>query len=398
MRDSLQRMAWLGMALLALTLSGCDAGPRAQGPLAPHSTATATPLAPLAWTPVTLPAAFTASSQNLTISPVDGHDAWMCQSTGVNTYAIWKTTDTGQSWRQTGSFSYTAPMAGASCGLNADQNGTGALLATIGWGCGECGTLADANLFSADGATHWAPMSGYVMDGEFATVRGGVIALVDKTPNPQQKVMQYLAFSSDGFHTWRAMSAQGLPTQLFHFAVSPDSSTLIGSGFNGTLWRSSDLGAHWTQLPSPNEQTGWTIWLPQRSTFLLCGGDIQSLECSTDYGAHWSQVTTLSYISPCPEPGKCGPGVTAQTQQCGPAGIESDGTMITQCLPNQTTPLPASGPTSTFVYLLPLGAITWRPIGVTQCNVSVVPASGPDWCAHGIPDERPDYLTGQLPG
>ncbi len=241
MRDSFQRRIWLCMALLALALSGCGAATRAQGPAAPRATATATPLAPLAWTPVNLPTSFTASGENLTISPVDGHDAWMCQSTSANTYVIWKTTDAGQSWRQTGHFDYSAPMAGASCGLNADEAGTGALLATIGWGCGECGTLSSASLFSADGATHWAPLSGYVANGEFATVRGGFIALVDKSPITQQGETQYLAFSSDGFQSWRAMSPQGVPTPFFHFAVSPDGSTLIGAGYNGTLWRSSDL-------------------------------------------------------------------------------------------------------------------------------------------------------------
>ncbi len=401
MRDSLQRRMWLGLALLALALSGCGAATRAQGPAAPRASATATPLAPLAWTSVKLPTSFTASGENLTVSPVDGHDAWICQSTSTNTFVIWKTTDAGQSWSQTGHFSYSAPVAGASCGLSADQTGTSALLATMSWGCGACGTLGSASLFSADGATHWRSLSGSFQIGEFATVRGGVIAIVDKSPVTQQGETQDLAFSSDGFQTWRALSPQGVPTQFFHFAVSPGGSTLIGSGYNGTLWRSGDLGAHWTRLSSPQGQTGWVIWLPQRSTFLLCGGDLSAnnfLECSTDDGAHWSQVNILSYTAPCPVPGKCGQGVTTQTQQCGPSGIESDGTMIAQCLPDQTTPVPPSGPSSTIVYLLPLGATTWRPIGVTQCHVSIVPASGPAWCANATSGEILGYVTGQLPG
>ena len=399
MRDSLYRGMWLGMVLLALALSGCGAAPHAT--TTTTATATATALAPLSWTPVRLPTGFTADGGNLTISPVNGYDAWMCQSISANTYVIWKTTDAGQSWRQTGRFSYTAPLAAASCSLNADQTGTSALLATIGWGCGECGTLDSASLFSADGVAHWTPIAGFVQNGEFATVRGGVIAIVAKSPATQQTETQYLAISADGFQTWRAMSPHGLPTTFFQFAVSPDSSTLIGSGYNNTLWRSGDLGAHWTQLSQPNGQTGMTTWLPQRSTFLLCSADMSTkgdLECSIDYGTHWSHISILSYTQPCPVPGKCGQGVTTQTQQCGPYGVESDGTMITQCLPNQTTPLPASGPTSTIVYLLPLGATTWRPIGVTQCGVSVVPASGPVWCDNATPDQLLGYETGQLPG
>lgn len=398
MRDALWRSLWLGMALLAMALSGCGAAPHVKGPAA---TATATPLASLTWTPVKLPTAFTPSGENLTVSLVDGHVAWMCQSTSETTYVVWKTTDAGQSWRQTGGFSFKAPMVGAFCRLNSDQNGTDSLMATMTWGCGECGTLADASLFSADGATHWTPLSVHVMSGEFATVRGGVIAVVAKAPITSETTPQDLAFSSDGFQTWRAMSAQGLPTTFFQFAVSPDSATLIGSGYNNTVWRSNDLGAHWTQLSSPHGQTGRAIWLPQRSTFLLCGGDLSVnnfLECSTDYGAHWSQTPILTYTEPCPVPGKCGKGVTMQTHQCIPFLNESDGTMLSECLPNQTAPLPASGPSFTIVYVLPLGTATWRPIGTTQCRISVVPATGPDWCANTAPDQLLGYSTGQLPG
>jgi len=406
MRFRSAHLLWAALTLSTLLIAGCAAGAgpatsaHATSTHTPLSTPTATPLPPLAWTPVKLPANLTDTGANLSISPVDGHDAWICQSTSANTFAIWKTTDAGQSWRQTGHFSYAAPMANASCGLSADQTGTSALLATIGWGCGECGNLASASLFSADGATNWRPLSGYVQDSEFATVRGGFIAIVSKTVASQQGVTQYLAFSADGFQTWRAMSSQGLPTQFFHFTVAPDGSTLIGAGYNDTLWRSTDLGAHWTQISTPDQQTGLDTWMPQRNTFLLCANNILSqshINCSTDLGAHWSRVNILSYTMPCPVPGKCGQGVTTQTQQCVPTGVETDGTLVTQCLPNQTTLLPASGPPSTIVYLLPLGATAWQPIGSAQCSISIVPASGPAWCVATTPDQLTGYYTTQLP-
>lgn len=402
MRMFLSRSTWLGVALLALALSGCGAAAHATGPAAPRATATATPLPQLAWTPVKLPAGFSGDGANLAISPVEGHDAWVCQPTSAITYAIWKTTDAGATWSQTGHFSFTAPLSGAWCDLTADQNGTSALLATIGWGCGECGDLGDADLFSADGATHWAPISGYVEGGEFATVHGGVISLASKAPSTQQQATQYVAFSDDGFQSWRAMSSQGTPTQFFHFAISPDGSTLLGAGYNGTLWRSSDLGAHWTQVSSPSgQQTGLDIWMPQRQAFLLCGGNIQPqsrVYCSTDLGAHWYPVQLLSYSTPCPTPGKCGQGVATQTQACGPLGIESDGSMISSCLPNQAAPLPPSGPSSTIIYRYPLGGSTWQPIGSTQCAIREIPASGPVWCANATPDQLLGYETGQLTG
>lgn len=402
MRKFVSRAAWLGVALLSLALSGCASAAHASGPAAPRATATATPLPQLVWTPVKLPADFSGDGNNLAVSPVDGHDAWMCQSTSANTYAIWKTTDAGATWSQVGHFSFTAPLLGAWCDLNADQNGTSALLATIGWGCGECGNLAGASLFSADGATHWTPLSGYVGGGEFASVSGGVIAIMAKSADGQSGGTEYLAFSSNGFQTWRAMSSRGLPTQFFHFAVSPDGATLIGSGYNDTLWRSSDLGAHWTQISSPSgQQTGLNIWLPQRQAFLLCGNNLQPqglIYCSTDLGAHWYPVHTLAYSAPCPTPGKCGQGVTTQRQQCVPTGVESDGTIISLCLPNQTTPLPPSGPSSSIVYRYPLGGSAWQQIGSTQCALRAIPASGPVWCADATPDQLTGYETGQLPG
>ncbi|MDE3228934.1 MAG: hypothetical protein KGO05_03555, partial [Chloroflexota bacterium] len=155
MRGHIMRGVWLAVALLALALGGCAPPGHAERPVAPHATATATPLPALTWTPVKLPTSFNGVGNNLTISPVDGHDAWMCQATSANAYAIWKTTDAGVTWSKTGHFSYTAPIAGAECGLNADQNGTSALMATITWGCGACDNLASASVFSADGATNW---------------------------------------------------------------------------------------------------------------------------------------------------------------------------------------------------------------------------------------------------
>src|SRR5689334_1820391 len=154
--------ALLAVSLMLLTACGASSAASSGGHAGATATATAKALASLPWTPVKLPTGFTAAGGNLTISPVNGYDAWMCQSISANTYVIWKTIDAGQSWRQTGRFSYTAPLAGASCSLNADQTGTSALLATISWGCGECRTLDGASVFSADGATQWTPISGYV--------------------------------------------------------------------------------------------------------------------------------------------------------------------------------------------------------------------------------------------
>jgi hypothetical protein len=397
MRGNLMRGMWALAAMLALTLSGCGAASSVSAQVKPSATvtATATPLPALAWTPVSLPASFNKLGDNLAISSVDGHDAWMCQATSANTYVVWKTTDAGVTWSKTGHFSYTAPIAGAWCGLSADQNGTSALLATIGWGCGECGNLASASVFSADGATNWRPLSGVAQNGEFASVPGGFIAVVSKATTSQQNPPQYLAFSSDGFQTWRAMSSQGLPTQFFHFATSPDGATLIGSGYNNTLWRSTDLGAHWTQLPSPGgQQTGLNVWMPQRQAFLLCGNNIQpnaQMFCSTDLGVHWSAITVPAYTFPCPAPGKCGQGVTTQTNPCPPSFVTPDGAIIDSCPSNNPAP-------ETIVYRYPLGGSAWQTIGSSQCSIKILPASGPDWCSSGTPDQLTGYKTGQLPG
>ncbi len=403
MRGNLRRGVWALAALLALALSGCGAAASssAQVKSSATATATATPLPALAWTPVKLPAGVTSIGQYLAISPVDGHDAWMCKSTSANTYVIWKTTDAGQSWLQSGHFSYNPPMVGAECSLIADQTGTSALMATITWGCGECGTLASAALYSANGATQWTPLPKNLYDVDFSTVRGGAIAITNNALGNPQGSEQNLVFSADGFRTWRSLSPHGVPTLFYQLAISPDDSTLIGAAYNSTLWRSTDLGAHWTQLPSPGGQTSLITWLPQRGAFLMCGGDMSAndyLECSTDYGEQWHRVNILSYTQPCPVPGKCGQGVATTTQQCGPIGAEPDGSLVAECETNQTTPLPAAGPSSTIVYILPLGATTWQPVGLTHCAIRLIPTSGPVWCANATPDQLLGYSTGQLPG
>src|SRR5512146_1497028 len=94
--------ALLAVSLLLLTACGAPGAGSSVRQSGANPTATAKALASLPWTPVKLPTGFTADGGNLTISSVNGYDAWMCQSTSANTYVIWKTTDAGQSWRQTG--------------------------------------------------------------------------------------------------------------------------------------------------------------------------------------------------------------------------------------------------------------------------------------------------------
>ena len=397
MRGNLMRGMWAATALLALALSGCSPS---RGSGLPHAlvtvtpTATIRPTANLAWKKVTLPPGFGQTNSIASISPQNGNIAWVCLSGGANSWVIWKTTDAGVTWSQSGHFSYTAPMSNASCGLTADQTGTSALMAMITWGSGEAGTLRTASLYSADGATHWTSLSGYIQTMEFATVPGGAIAIIGDTGGGQVGFSQGFVFSDDGFQSWRSISTHSLPAQFFHFDIAPGAATLIGSGYNNTLWRSSDLGAHWTQIPTPDQQTGLNAWMPQRGAFLLCGNNVlpqTQINCSTDLGAHWTPITVPSYSLPCFS--KCGAGVSSQTNPCPPVGVTADGALIDNCSTGNATP----GASTTNVYRLAPGTTTWQNLGETAGPVIAVPATGPIWSSTASADQFLGYYTAQLP-
>jgi hypothetical protein len=353
-------------ALIVLLLAGCGATSlqRIQG--APQPTKTPAPT--LTWKAVTLPDGVSLANAGWAVSPLDGHDAWLCAAQNSDQFAVWATQDAGVTWRQAGSFSYSTPQP-ASCSLIADEASARSLAATISWGSGEAGTLQDAGMYSSDGGAHWthAPVM-----AEFSTTSAGAIALMGRG----------LAMSTDGFRNWRVLPSAPLANgdSFFRFWLAPIGSTLIAASYNGALWRTDDLGAHWTQVPTPDEQTSLAVWLSASHAFYMCGWSGEPnmiIHCSDDMGAHWSSVPAMTETSPC---SKCGIGVTSQTTACPPWSIAPDGSLLTMC--GRTD----SSQTDAPLYRLAPHTEKWLRFGSAPAMIELVPAMGPVWCVMATPD------------
>ncbi len=268
------------------------------------------------------------------------------------------------------------------------------LMADLSWGCGECGTLRDVALSSADGGGHWRRLAGYLGPQEIASFSGGAVAILhDTAANPSSNSIN-LVVSADGFQTWRAIRPATLATNdsFFRFWLAPDGSTLIAASYNNSLWRTTDLGATWTQIPTPAEQTSLGVWLRGSDNIYLCWGIGDStsmrIQCSRDFGAHMTLAQALTSTSACY---KCGVGVTSQTTPCQLSSMAPDGSLLTTCTGVAT---PDGGIP---VFRLPPGSAVWQQIGSAPCAISLVSATGPVWCVATDGDQVTGIYTAQLP-
>jgi hypothetical protein len=69
-----------------------------------------------------------------------------------------------------------------------------------------------------------------------------------------------------------------------------------------------------------------------------------------------------------------------------------DGSLLTAC-----TGLDASDGDA-LIFRLPPGSDVWQQIGAAPCAITLVPMTGPVWCAGATPDQATGiYYTAQLP-
>jgi hypothetical protein len=399
------RPLWAVWALVALIISGCAAAPR------PSATATKTPVVTptspiggakvqqtgdtITWKTVAIPSGVSSGSALVTVSPVDGHDAWLClPGSSAGSYTIQATRDAGATWQRAGAFTATTPEP-AGCTLTADQYSTHGLMADLSWGCGACGTLRDLALYSADGGLDWRRLAGYLAPQEFASFSGGVAAILYGTLATSSSSASNLVISSDGFQTWRVLRPAALAANdsLFRFWLARDGASLIAASYNKTLWRTNDLGAHWTQIATPDEQTGLGVWRSGIDSLYLCGwmGDSTSMliQCSRDFGVHWAPTEALTSTLAC---SKCGIGVTNQTTPCPPSSMAPDGSLLATCIGVDAPDGDA------LIFRLPPGSAVWQQMGSAPCAITLVPTTGPVWCAGATPDQATGiYYIAQLP-
>lgn len=374
----------------ALLLAACG-GAGAASPASRRGARTASPTPTITWRTVTPPPGIELAhgevpgNAMLAISPVDGHDAWFCVSTATaSTFAIWATTDAGTSWRQVGTLVAVTPEA-PSCNLRPDDLDPRTLIAGMGWGCGECGTLAGASYLSSDGGATWHRVPGEMGVGETATSNGITYALLSDTsggyggsPSPS------MAFSTDGLRTWRLSGPYGLAPHdgFFTFWRNPTSSEVLAATLDSTLWRSPDAGATWARVNTPATQISLGVWIAAAPAhWLLCGGgpaNSAELLCSADLGASWTPRTLYADTYTCSNCGKWG-APSGGTEPCATNVLTPTGALLAVCPPNGTVPTP----TNFALYRLAPNATTWTALGAAPGPWLTVPATGPVWCSNG---------------
>ncbi|HEX8982253.1 MAG TPA: hypothetical protein VF792_05750 [Ktedonobacterales bacterium] len=358
---------WFGIAiLLAALLAGCSA-PLAQAPKSPGGDPTVTPatsLPPLAWRSATTPPNFDVRRSGIAVSPVDGHIAWVCESSGSTSADIWQTQDAGLHWTVAGHISITTNGVG-NCELTPDEVDPHALVATITWGSGEAGDLTGESFYSSDDAAHWQSLPQGSGLSEVATLNDVAVGIVPEG----------LALSKDGFSTYSTTRPDSLKSQdIFRIWVAPSGGTILAASLNNGLWKTTDLGSTWTRVSTPFTQTTMGRWLNGSGKFLICGGvsNPPSLQCSADLGGTWSTVPSLTYTHAC---SKCGVGIVTQTDQCATAGIAPDGSILAYCPVSKIADI-----TSLFVlYRFTPGDTAWTILGGAHGVPGDIPDNGPLW-------------------
>ena len=343
MRHRLLKTPTIGLFIVAVLVAGCGvstahgvgAARQAAHSPAPSTTPTPASLPALAWRTRTLPSGYTGWA----ISPADGRRLWACvpvQGSDSN-FTIWASRDEAATWARMSELAPAVPEPTSSCELVPDQGSATALAAVISWGSGEAGTLRSLTMLSLDSGAHWRRLPGDLQTLQLASASGKTYAIFNNTDETAETAPSTqsdgLVVSADGLRTWRVERPAQITDRapFFQFWLGASANDLLAAAYENTLWRSTDGGAHWSRIPTPNQQTDLAAWLPQAGKWMFCGWVTANVQCSDDLGASWRQEPALSATISCASCGKGG-APYADTQPCYANAITGDGSLLAWCL------------------------------------------------------------------
>lgn len=331
MPHRLTRTLWiacLGLMIAAL-VAGC--GDSVKQNTRQNGGLTVTKAPTLTWEKRPLP----PNATGWAVSPVDSHAVWTCVPGQTGSFTVMASHDGALTWTKAGSFSLATPEPTTSCSLIPDQDATNALVATITWGSGEAGTLRSVSLYSSDGGSHWYRLPGEMLALHLASMAGKTYAILcDTTVTATAgEGSNEVVVSTDGMHTWRSIRPAGLSPDDSFFSVQlgPTPGELVAASYRNTLWRSTDGGASWNQIATPDEQTELVTWLPQAGAWMFCGwGTSNQVNCSSDMGNTWQHEPQLMTTFSCSSCGKGGTPIS-ETGPCFPSALTADGSLLAFC-------------------------------------------------------------------
>ncbi|HEY1387479.1 MAG TPA: hypothetical protein VGF38_02955 [Ktedonobacterales bacterium] len=328
--------------------------------------------APLAWQPIANPAGFQprlTSANILAVAPSDGRTAYACAQPNADPPAAplrgWVTHDGGATWS-----TLPLPQVAGWCSLVVDEVNPRDVLLGFSHNPPAGGTtLPDLYYRSTDGGANWQDMP--TLDGsvvyQFAA-RGSAIYALRVTNPLSDTATAELQASGDGMATWRAVdgSLHSGQSGVGQFWLNPYNGELLATNVPSStvtttsstmVWRSSDGGAHWSDLKAPAYGLTSVIVRPPQPNHAwdICVSDFTAspttapsnlLYCGDDSGQGRHDVTALDIGD-----ATTTPHYTAFT---------SDGSLL--AISMATT---GSGATTYDVYRLPSGASRWQALGPT---------------------------------
>jgi len=388
MMSSMNGARWWKLALPIALFVSLVAGCGGQSPGAGTTAAPMRAAAPAQWRRVNPPPG-ASKLASLAVSPVNGADAWDCESVDPYTYLIWATTDAGAHWRQVGTLvasheaNATPPVY---CRLYTDQANPQVLAAdflylprppdpTIPAGY-------DLSYLSQDGGATWRPVPGKTQIEALTTSGPSLYALVDDTS--VAAFMPHLVVSADSLQTWQtlplpAASANGASTSgkvnRLYGARGADGVIVSADGL--PLEHLNASARAWTPIHLPplttreNEGLQMPItWLPTQHTWMICIGALNFatipprtglLRCTTDDGASWRD-------RPFPTDASGAPLQAANCDwACVPSALTNDGALLAWCettaahLTPDAPPIPPAKPGH--LLRLALSSTQWVDLG-----------------------------------
>ncbi|MGZ3637013.1 MAG: hypothetical protein ACXVCX_04130 [Ktedonobacterales bacterium] len=358
MNTWMTRGLFVALALTALLLAGC-------APLTHTATTSptrqSTPTTASTWHQVAPPKGFSLKQTTIAISPIDGHDAWVCVLATAGSFTIWATKDAGASWQQVSTLAPATPEPARTCNLVADQYDTQSLVAVVSWGAGEDGSLRSMSYFSSDGGAHMRALEGNMQTLEVGNASGATFALVLDTDTTRGLQLAVIIGGDSAQLKWRAISPAGLAPHddVVNFWTHLPDGTVFVATAHDAFWRSADGGTRWTRVGSAPRHVTLGAWLPRQGHWLFCASATDfHLACSADDGASWHPLPALD-----------------AAPQCSVTMLSPDGSALASCPAGGST----TGTTSFTVYRLALGASSWRIAGTAPSDSITMTATGQMW-------------------
>lgn len=344
-------------------------------------------------------------------APTDAQTAYICATTNaINApITVWATHDGATTWTHVGDLPYLGQVAGCFVTIDALDP----MRLTLSVSAQNMTTLKSGftSAISDDGGKSWRMLGGdeFYVTG-LSTTRGVSVAIlgpVSFDPLPNQP-HPHISVSRDDWKTFQAIDAPLVARGLVVFQVwrRPSDGALLALAIqrpqsrgnlatpapsavpNGppaiTLWQSDDLGAHWTQLPTPPNMLNLNTLLVAQPVgnepwkacgFIQTGSGAtlnQLIGCTLDGGRTW-QSRPLPALKQ-----SCGSGCLAQQVVGWDMGaLLPDGSLVVPFYTGPTDSNAVQTQSMSHIFRLAPGATQWQDLGSWPDSKLTVIGSAP---------------------